>query len=62
LEDTGEDAEVKFAYVVFRSMEGKARFCKAYKYDMSIPLGLKTYQWNFPSWCCCRRRSKIPES
>jgi hypothetical protein len=59
LEDTGEDAEVKFAYVVFRSMEGKARFCKAYKYDMSIPLGLKTYQWNFP---CCSRRSKIPES
>ena len=30
LEDTGEEAEVKFAYVVFRSMEGKARLCKAY--------------------------------
>lgn len=43
LEDTGEEAEVKFAYVVFRSMEGKARFCHAYKYDFSIPFGLKTY-------------------
>ena len=32
LEDTGENADVKFAYVVFRSMEGKARLVNAYNY------------------------------
>lgn len=32
LTGTGEHAEVKFAYVVFRSMEGKARLCDAYHY------------------------------
>jgi hypothetical protein len=29
-EETGEEADVKFAYIVFRSMEGKARLTQCY--------------------------------
>jgi len=50
LTGTGEHAEVKFAYVVFRSMEGKARLCEAYNYP---------YPWSRNSvWlaCCGRKR------
>jgi hypothetical protein len=30
LEETGEEADVMFAYIVFRSMEGKARLIDFY--------------------------------
>ena len=54
LEDTGEEAEVKFAYVVFRSMEGKGRLCDLYH----APYFFSNWLKNNCFCCPCFKKGK----